>query len=194
MKNNNIFLILLALFSVLSCNKKVTFEKLDSTTVLSQSPIIINQNVKNLVSDYLKKHSKCKSYVIICNPKRNTNIEGLDFDNDYLLGPSYEGLFKKEEYPLLYFECENKKIFIKTNIEELTNSNVEKDSIFEKNLIKRGVDSITNEIDWVIKNGNILFYYRAVYFTVSKNNSISILSYRPDTVFLPKHNKTIEFK
>jgi len=191
---NNIFLILLALFSVLSCNKNGTFEKSDSTTVLSQSPIIINQNVKNLVSDYLKKYSKCKSFVIICNPKRNTNIEGLDFDNDYLLGPSYEGLFKKEEYPLLFFECENNKIFIKTNMEELTNCNVEKESIFEENLIKRGVDSITNEIGWVIKNGNILFYYKAVYFTVSKNNSISILSYRPDTIFLPKYNKAIEFK
>lgn len=179
----------LGLFSsfFFSCNSPKINTK--AQTICFDS-IDIDNSIRELISSYIKSMPQYESYTLICNPRRNNNMY---FGNDYLLGPSYSGLFKKDQYPYMFITCESKKVFIKNNSEELIRfkTNI---ITYEQHLVKRGVDSIKNELGWILKDGNVLYYYKALYFSYSSKGKLAILSNRADTIFLPQYNKTIQFE
>ncbi len=188
--------VLVCVLCFMSCIKTKNNEvkdKLIVTDLTDSDSIFISDNVINFISSYMEKYPNFNSFVLICAPKRYLDFEYQTNSNyDYIVGPAYEGLFINDSYPLFFYKINDKTIFIKEPMERLIFKKQESD-YYEKCQISRGTDSIINEAGWVIKDGKPLFYHRALLFSINNNNEISILSNKPDTVFLPIYTKTIQW-
>jgi len=188
-----IVFLLMICFYVISCVTNHKGNEINSTKIELVKSAFVNQSLLTAVQRYINEFPQYKSYTLICSPKRYISIDSIDTDNDYLLGPSYEGLFKEGYCPVLYFNFRGKMIFVKTHLEDLLNTNHCLDSVYKANQVKRGIDSIVNELNWTLKNGDVLYYYKAIYFSVNRHKKVSIISDKPDTIFLPRLKKTIKF-
>ena len=192
MKPRNIITIcFLMLVLFVSCSKSKNSESLSNDSVILKvnTAIELRSDIRLIIEDCFKKHPQYNSFVLSRCP-RKLNTDDLDeiLSNDFLIGPAFNQS-SHDKTPLLYFEFEGKKVFIKCGLEELYADSHYQDSIYHSQLIKRGVDSVVSPENLVEKDGAVLYVYRSIYFKINKAGNV-YKSYRPDTLFLPKQIPT----
>ncbi|BEG99116.1 hypothetical protein [Bacteroides sedimenti] len=165
----------------------------NSMTLKVNTSIKLRDDIRSIIEECINKYSQYDSFVLSRSPRKLVADDSDELlNNDFLIGPAFEH-FDHDKTPLLFFEFKGKIIFIKCGLEELYVTSHHQDSIYQKKIVKRGVDSIVDYKGWVQKNGSILYIYRSIYFKICEDSSI-YKNYRPDTLFLPKHSySTIKF-
>jgi hypothetical protein len=184
-------IILVVLLLNISCSKDNGDINNSHFTINSISNIDMNDSLYYLIKKYTDKYSQFNTFLLIptstlIHMKKKHNIQA-----GYLLGPAYEGIYE-DKFPLFYIQIDKKKIFVKLNIEPLMKTPEFSNNSFSKEMISRGIDSLTLSSGWIVKNGDELFIHRAIYFSIDEKKWLSI-NERPDTIFAPQLKETIEF-
>jgi hypothetical protein len=187
----NSFLVLLFL---VSCSKSKNLDCQNNDLILKfNASIKFRDDVRLIIEECLDKYPQYKNFVLSRCPQK---LVAVDVDerlsNDFLIGPAF-ALSYHDKAALLYFDFKGKRIFIRCGLEELYKDSYYQDSIYQNQLIKRGIDSIVEPDNTVIKNSDILYVYRSIYFKVGKGGCL-YKNYRPDTLILPQRlPSTVKF-
>jgi hypothetical protein len=188
MKYMNVILICLLIFVLfISCSTRIKKEQLDkdSITLKINTSIKLRYDVRLIIEECINRYPQYDSFLLTRSPQKlNEDTQNGIICNDFLIGPAYSQVFR-DKTPLLYFELKDRVIFVKCGLEELYSDSQYQDSVFHSQQIKRGLDSMINDMGWVIKNGKELYVHRSIYFNINKDGSVS-KNYRPDTLIIPK--------
>ncbi len=190
-KFNILFIILYSMLHI-SCSSEKDNKKqiIDGTNlILTDSNIELKYDVLCLIKDYMHNYPQFNAFVLMTS--NELLIDGSYYPKGFFLGPAYDGLFKNT-FPIFYIKLDEKYIFVASDVENLAEISNASHSIFLKEVIPRGVDSLELASGWIIKNGDELYMYRAIYFSKNKAKEIFVNN-RPDTIFMPKLDKIIDF-
>ncbi|MDP4291746.1 MAG: hypothetical protein Q8908_11745 [Bacteroidota bacterium] len=192
---NLIINILLVVLLLISCSKSKNSDHQNNDSVILKinASIKLRDDVRLVIEECLNKYPQYNSFVLSRSPKKldETDIDEI-LSNDFLIGPAFKQS-NHDKTPLLYFDFKGKRIFIKCGLEELYTDSHYQDSIYQKQLIKSGLDSVVESDNVVKKDGAVLYVYRSIYFKIGQDGNV-YRNYRPDTLFLPKRfHTTVKF-
>ena len=195
MKNGNLIVnsFLVFLFLV-SCSKSKNLDCQNNDLILKfNTSIKFRDDARLVIEECLNKYPQYNNFVLSRCPKKLKAVDVNEIlSNDFLIGPAF-ALSDHDKAALLYFDFKGKRIFIRCGLEELYTDPNYQDSIYQNQLIERGIDSIVEPDNTVIKNSAELYVYRSIYFKVGKDGCL-YKDYRPDTLLLPeKLPMTVKF-
>ena len=188
MKTFNYLIYTIPFLFIMSCSGLQTDRQKqeDFLTLHIIDSLQIKSDIIEIIEGYIRKYPQYDSFVLTCCPSISSLNESENMTNKkFLIGPAYELTFHDYE-PLLFMDIKGKRIFIMCGLESLFyNSHHSQKSAYYLRKIRRGMDSMIINPDWVIKNGEELYIRRALYFVINEQGII-FTSDRPDTIFLPK--------
>ncbi len=117
-----------------SCRNKVNtaFPISNPEQIVCAKGTIIDSVIYEFIKKYISDHPNIKSYVL--EFRIFNDLLGLKNGKGYLLGPSYYDP-DTTNTPLLYFEVNNKPVFVKCGVEPLFKSTIEQRTRYKESSI-----------------------------------------------------------